>query len=461
MEVLERSKPEYLFSHQGGKQVIARGVWRLVGSCRSCRGVRLDRRVFVMCVHVLYHALPYSCIMLLSARGPGTTVSYRPILPPKWAMLQSDERLYPIPRPIREDTGNMKYKLDHDSTCLCGNTRTFYDPSQPTVFRQCKLYTLATVFEVEIELQKCSTCPPKRRRYIGPDLRLHGIFNFNNSILATHELLDAYTSAYTTSETPFIGWVTQTSRIYANVDTVFMGPDLFRSVWFAFAFLQNLVDDMVCRICKSNPDTAIWDGLTLAFGKKHLRDSIRPPTVSHSESIIRRKVVYQPHQQILKNRDLRKSVREALAGPSVHAVMQTARQMEASMAQLSAPSTPTRSHQNSPSLAPMTPRTLFPPSASTTTPTIPIPPSTPSRPSTTPSAPITPFSPSKAALKHVSQVELHLKRIKECAQNLKSQCPALAAVFERYVGPEAYAAGRHCPALWRSFFKQVSNVPSI
>lgn len=350
----------------------------------------------------------------------------------------------------------MKFKLDDDSTCLCGNTRTFYDPNQPTVFRKCKLYTLATVFEVELELQRCPTCPPKRRRYIGPDLRSHGIFNYNNSILATHELLDAYTSAYTTSETPFIGWVTQTSRIYANVDTIFMGSDLFRSVWFAFAYLQNLVNDMVCKICKTNPDTAIWDGLTLAFGKKHLRESIRPPTVSHPESVIRRKVTYQPHQQILKNRDLRKSVREALAGPSVHTVMQTARQMEVSMTLLSAPSTPTKSADASPAPAPITPRALFPYSSTTTTPTtLSFQPSTPSRSSSAPSVPPTPFSPSKAALKHVSQVELHLKRIKECAEHLKKECPALATVFKRYLGPEVYARGRQCPALWRSFFKQV------
>jgi hypothetical protein len=39
-----------------------------------------------------------------------------------------------------------------------------------------------------------------------------GVFNFNNRILFTHDLLDEYTSAYTSSETPFVGWVATVSR---------------------------------------------------------------------------------------------------------------------------------------------------------------------------------------------------------------------------------------------------------
>lgn len=420
------------------------------------------------------------------ARGPGTTVSYLPILPPKWALLPSDVALYPYPQPIRE-VNEYHFRLQSDSSCVCPSGRSMYDPTQPTIFKKCKLYTLARVFEVNLELQKCPTCPPKRRRHIGPDLRTKGIFNYNNSILATHELLDAYTSAYTTSETPFIGWVTQTSRLYENVDNIFMGSDLFRSVWFAYVYLQNLVDDMVCTICKAAPETTIWDGLTLAFGKKQLRGSLLPPTIGHAESLVRRKVTYQPAQQLLTDRSLRKTIRDAISPPSVTAVLDTARLVTNSMA-LSpfsssrrsspppsagdAPETPTRSapHQTPTSITPVrllprapapsgdTPSTPTPSRRTSSTPT-----STQTPPflstsnptsSSTPAA--VPFSPTKAVLKQVSLVEQHLERLASCTTALRKECPDLAVIFERHLGPAAYAKGRSCSALWKSFFKQVS-----
>lgn len=412
----------------------------------------------------------------LTARGPGTTVSYLPVLPPKWALLPSDEKLYDRCKPIR-DGSEYIFRLDSESACLCPNgTRTLYDPSQPTTLRTCKLYTLGTIIEVQVEIQKCPKCPPKRRRYVGPDLRCRGVFNFNNSILATHELLDSYTSAYTTSETPFISWVTQTARIYANVDSVFMGSDLFRSVWFAYVYLQNFVDDMRCKLCGDTPETTIWDGITLAFGKQQLRDSLCPPTIAHPESIVRSKVGYQPHQQLLKDRTLRKKVRDALHGPSVQLVMDSARQAESSMD--AGPPTPDPGPARSASIDPFIVQSpqagvvpsLFPIPISSSSPF----PTTPTRPRTTalrpsnslaslpPSTPgqlgpvtPTPFSPSKALLKHVSSVEQHLARLEACIKELRIECPALATVFEKYVGPAVYAKGRQCPSLWRSFFKQV------
>lgn len=400
--------------------------------------------------------------VLPSARGPGTTVSYLPIRPPKWAFIPSDDPLYPLPLPIRSNN-SYTFKLQADSACLCPTGRSLYDPSSPTIFRTCKLYTLATVFEVELELQKCPTCPPKRRRYIGPDLREHGVFNYNNSILATHDLLDAYTSAYTTSETPFISWVTQTSRLYAGVDTLFMGSDLFRSVWFAYAYLQHFVGDMSCTLCKGNPDTVIWDGLTLAFGKKHLRDSIRPPTVSHPESAIRRKVSYQPRQQLLRDREVRKCVRDALAGPSVHAVYEGARQMQIAGTPHPSPSTtPFTQSPHSPAL----PSTPTRPAITLWTNTSPslsrnlFAPSTPT-PAGVSVAPTPPASPSKALLKQVSMVESHISRIKACVESLRLECPALASIFERYLGPAAYAKGSPCPPLWKNFFKQVGAANSL
>lgn len=333
-----------------------------------------------------------------------------------------------------------------------------FDPANSTIMRTCKLYTLGTVFEVQIELQKCPRCPPNRRRYIGPDLRAFGIFNYNNSILATHELLDHYTSCYTSSETPFSSWVTQTARIYDNVGTTFMGQDLFRSVWFSFAFIQNYVGDMVCDDCKSCPDTTIFDGITLAFGKKHLQGTLRPPTLSHPESLQRPSIKYFPAQQLLLDKTLRAQIRSALDGPPIANLLAAAR------SSISSP--PTTPHSQEHSL-------LERGGADSPLPALPFPfrspgpsiPTTPKRSATahqgdaSPSTPV--FSPSKAILKQVNLVEQHLELLKLASARLRTECPAAAKMFDYYLGPSAYAKRRRCPGLWRSFFKQIAAEESV
>ncbi|KAF6757723.1 hypothetical protein DFP72DRAFT_758512, partial [Ephemerocybe angulata] len=143
--------------------------------------------------------------------------------------------------------------------------------------------------KTDIQLQPCPECPSIHRRFIGPDLRELGIFNYNNSILVTHELLDEYTIAFTVSETPFTAFVHMVNHRYRTTGGSFMGEDLFRSVWFAYVVHQAFTDDMHCPHagCGDYPDTVIFDGITLAFGRKHISGSLNPPTTSSSTSIIR------------------------------------------------------------------------------------------------------------------------------------------------------------------------------
>ncbi|EEB94178.1 hypothetical protein MPER_07052 [Moniliophthora perniciosa FA553] len=68
------------------------------------------------------------------------------------------------------------------------------------------------------------------------------------------------------------------SRIYEGRGSEFVGEDLFRSAWFAYVNVQNLDDDMKCPSCGDNPENIIWDGVTLAFGRKHVTNSLKPPT---------------------------------------------------------------------------------------------------------------------------------------------------------------------------------------
>jgi hypothetical protein len=64
-----------------------------------------------------------------------------------------------------------------------------------------------------------------------------------------------------------------------------MGEDLFRSIWFAYVLIQSFEKDMSCTLCGPHPKTVIWDGVTLAFDKKHITPTLRPPTTTSIDSI--------------------------------------------------------------------------------------------------------------------------------------------------------------------------------
>lgn len=170
-----------------------------------------------------------------------------------------------------------------------------------------------------MELQVCpSSCKIGRRRGISPETRHLGLFNFNGRILLAHDLLDEYTSAYTSSETPFVAWVTVVARRYEvySSEKSFLSEEMFRAIWFSYARLQQLDGDMKCPECGPTPETVIWDGVTLAFSRKHVLSSLRPPTTLHNDSVIRDASVYLSHQQLLVDKTLRSLVRKIINGPA-------------------------------------------------------------------------------------------------------------------------------------------------
>jgi CxC4 like cysteine cluster associated with KDZ transposases len=156
-------------------------------------------------------------------------------------------------------------------------------------------------------------------RGISPETRDIGLFNFNGRILVAHDLLDEYTSAYTSSETPFVAWVTVVSRRYGihSSGKPFLSEEMFRAVWFSYARLQQLEGDMKCPECGPSPETVIWDGVTLAFSRKQVLPSLRPPTTLDNDSPRREHCRYQPHQQLISDGALRKLIRKVIRGPSL------------------------------------------------------------------------------------------------------------------------------------------------
>ncbi|EAU92388.2 hypothetical protein CC1G_00607 [Coprinopsis cinerea okayama7 len=334
------------------------------------------------------------------------SISHEPILPPAWAVLPTDKSLYERPSPYRLPPST-PIKLDSKSSCPCAGTRTFYNPEHDTITRTCRVYTLTTVYVHQIQLQRCPQCPPSRRRFIGPDPRHEGLFNYNNSVLVSHELLDEYTSAYTSSETPFTAWVVQMQRRYDLSNTVFMGEDLFRTVWFAYVSLQGWENDMACKRCGPSPETVIWDGITVAFGRKHVTSSLRPPTVTSESSLVRKNVKYFPKQQLIGDPHLRKLIRVVLKGPGLG----DENDDENDLAQ---------------------PPTTSPSSVS-----------------------------QQEAHRRATLAREYLDRVSTVVDGLRGSCPALADLFRLQFGAVALESGRLGSSVYKNFFKQIAAEESV
>jgi hypothetical protein len=260
----------------------------------------------------LYFALE-PCVRVASARDQ-YTVSYLPIRPPFWASLPDDPNFYPSSH--NSNIIPSLIPLDIMSSCCCSNVRTMYTPTVAFKEYPCTIYTLTEAHKSLIQLQRCSSCS---HRLIGPDPRALHLFNFNNRILLTHELLDEYTSAYTSSETPFVAWVTVLSRRYQQRQSrrPFLSVDLFRTIWFAYVRLQHLESKDDCPECGPIPNDTIWDGITLAFSQKHLLPSLCPPTMPNSKSLQRTNVRYYSAQQLVADVKLRKAVRKVIMSRSL------------------------------------------------------------------------------------------------------------------------------------------------
>ncbi|KAJ3500055.1 hypothetical protein NMY22_g19388 [Coprinellus aureogranulatus] len=403
-------------------------------------------------------------------------------------------------------------RLAADSTCA-DEHRTRYDPTQPTEIKFCKLYTLISVYNVQVEVQLCRHCPLEKRRYVGPDLRAWGIFNYNNSILVSHELLDEYTSEFTSSETPFTAFVLRIARRYKRGGVRFMGEDLLRSVWFAYVYLQRLTDDMTCKSCGPSPSTVIFDGVTLgsqqllpdALLRRKVRAALEGPDFGPLLEDLedRRRHAPATPAQAQTTPDT-PSANDLLSTPSVSRTTQLfpdtpsandlfstpsiARSFDKfvippspSPSSAWSPSTPCRTTSNvhTPSFGTPIPQPNFgvsPPgqTSGTSVDTIALATTGSSMPSTTsPSKDIT--SPSKRGLTDDEAkarkrllVREHLSLVEWVRLELKKQggadCPHLAVLFDTYFGQLAYA-GKAIPKrtlkVWKNLFLQLAAEESV
>lgn len=170
-------------------------------------------------------------------------MSYLPLPPPVWARIPSDPPP-PTITPLSSAPECIPFTQDA-ATCFCQPDRPKYNPFLELERRPCLVYGLTGVWQTTIEVQKCHAC---KYRYIGPDCRSLGLFNFNNRILVTHQLLEDYLATFTASETPIRAWVNVMTRRYETLGSLpFLKHEMFGSVWFSYARLLALNDDMVCN----------------------------------------------------------------------------------------------------------------------------------------------------------------------------------------------------------------------
>ncbi|EKM81329.1 hypothetical protein AGABI1DRAFT_37971 [Agaricus bisporus var. burnettii JB137-S8] len=255
-------------------------------------------------------------------------ISYLPIMVSDWARIPTDRILYDEPPPV-EKVPNPIILIEH-SRCSCGHP---FHPESGVFEKECTVYTLIRPLITRIQLQKCPACNTIRysSKAIGPDCRELGIFNYNNTLLFSHDLLDEYTSAFTSSETPFSAWIKVVVRRYQKWSTpagalpFFVDESVFRRVWFGYVGLLELSNDMVCPRCGPAPETVIWDGVTLGYGKKRVLNTIYPPTSKHQDAISRDQR-YPKNQCLIQDLRLRKLLSSIMSAPiSLHDILSKSR----------------------------------------------------------------------------------------------------------------------------------------
>lgn len=116
---------------------------------------------------------------------------------------------------------------------------------------------------------------------MGSDLGLLSLFNWNNTILFTHELLNEYTAQMSHSETPLAAFYSTVVAAYLGSGSPqpFTSIDTLRRAFYAFIELQQTATNIVCSVCGPHPTVTIFDGVSISFEGKHRTADLQPPTL--------------------------------------------------------------------------------------------------------------------------------------------------------------------------------------
>ncbi|KAI8839601.1 hypothetical protein BC829DRAFT_357287, partial [Chytridium lagenaria] len=182
------------------------------------------------------------------------------------------------------------FYLEPDSQCACG--LKISECLSPRRLRWCRLYNENRAAICFVETAKCTRCPPRSNRYIGPDLGHLGIFNKNNFCLVTHFFLDKITELITSTTFSFYVYH---KHLKSNYNEYGGGkchikppsPKVISSIWFAFRVRQDLTMNMgiQCPICKRDGyDMVACDGISIGYQEDKRTQSLQPPTTIDASS---------------------------------------------------------------------------------------------------------------------------------------------------------------------------------
>ena len=278
-------------SRQSQKRTIVQRTSTYQWRCKSCSKETLFSLKFGLidsnCIHIaaakeeamdldlnIEGADGDSAARILTSRLISTTnpISYRQIPPPAWIRLPQDilkEKPFRLGVCLPD-----LFSLNEISRCSCGSGQR----GGSVDIQEITIFTSTTAITKLIETEYCIDCRYTKGR-IGPDLNEHGLFNWNNRIAFSHELMNNYTSQFTTSSTPFFAFHQTIVNCYLSEESPvpFVTLHLFLSAYFAFRRLQDLEAKMECSICGSNPSIVIADGVSISF-PRHRVINLRPPT---------------------------------------------------------------------------------------------------------------------------------------------------------------------------------------
>ena len=242
------------------------------------------------------------------------SISYLPVPPPRWCRLSTDTLNYPSLLSCGSPPSSLP--LDPQSRCCCGSMKP---EKVDTITQPFVVFGSRTAIGYEIQVANCTVCRHRLRQY-GPDCGSVGIFNWNNRFGFTHELLNEYTSLFTSTTVPFSAFVTSRHRAYTDsLSTIpFCCTETFTRVWFAFTEIQALDSGMECISCGKHPEIVIADGVSIAYSSSKFVEGLLPPSATSPASPINHTVTpgSGDSRKAVSNRKLRKAVQGLVALPS-------------------------------------------------------------------------------------------------------------------------------------------------
>jgi CxC4 like cysteine cluster associated with KDZ transposases len=279
------------------------------------RGCNMTVSVSLYALEQLF--MPQTLVSRMRRPRRQEPMSFLPRPIPLWACLDEEEKNAHRLSSFREARDTSLLLLEENAACVCSRQAT-QSPFLPYSQQEGIIYGLSMAWNVQVQTQKCAAC---QRRMIGPDGWHQGIFNWNNRVLVMEDLLDHYTSSFISSETPFVAFAATISRHYQTRQSPlpFLPEKLFREVWFGYINLVglDLKAKEMCPVCKVEPETTIWDGISLSFSRRHLRGTLEPPLTLVANAPVRDRVKYVGAQQCVTSEELRGLLRKVVEGPSL------------------------------------------------------------------------------------------------------------------------------------------------